>query len=421
MKLVLKQVIISDTASPYNGLQKDIFIEDGVIASIDDELQIDNVTIVDKPGTIATPGWVDIFNHFCDPGYEHRETIETGAAAAAAGGFTTVFTLPNTTPTISGKSQVQYIVQRAKYLPVKVLPLGAITKNIEGKELAEIYDMYNSGAVAFTDGLQPVQTSGLLLKALQYVKAIEGVIVQMPVDKSIATFGLVNEGIISTQLGLPGIPEIAEELMIVRDIELARYTASRLHITGISTLQGVQLVHQAKLSGVAVSCSVTPYHLYFCDEDLATYDTNLKVDPPLRSRANMMGLRQALADGRIDCITSHHMPHDWDNKVREFEYAKAGMAGIETSFSVINSLFPNLSPTHLQQVMGGNARAIFKLPKANIVTGSAAEITLYNSTSPHTYQVANTKSKSTFNAFSDLPLSGSVVGIINKDQLYLNK
>ena len=221
-----------------------------------------------------------------------------------------------------------------------------------------MYDMKNSGAIAFSDGTHPVQSPGLFLKALQYVKAFEGVLIQLPLDKSIGAGGLINEGVISTRLGLPGIPSLAEEIIIKRDIDLLRYTQSKLHLTGISTQNSLALIAAAKKEGLNISCSVTPYHLFFCEEDLQTYDTNLKVNPPLRSKSDMLALREAVVNGVVDCIASHHMPQDWDNKVCEFEYAKNGMTGLETSFAVVNHLLPELTKERLVQLFSLNAHRL---------------------------------------------------------------
>ena len=420
MKLLLKQVIITDKNSPYNGQQKDILIEGGKIVTIDDDLLNDEAQHISYDNLFVSPGWVDIFSHFCDPGYEHRETIETGALSAAAGGYTTVFTLPNTNPVVCTKSQVEYIIQKCRDLPVSVVPLGAITKNAEGKELAEMYDMLNSGAIAFSDGLKTVESAGLFLKALQYVRAFDGVLIQVPNDKSVGSFGLMNEGIMSTRLGLLGIPAIGEEIIISRDIELAAYTNSRLHITGVSTARSIELITKAKANGFAVTCSVTPYHLFFCDEDLADYDTNLKVDPPLRTKADMLALRQAVTDGKVDSIATHHIPQDTDNKICEFEYAKPGMIGLQTCFQVFNTLFPDFDTNKLVDLFSHNNRQIFKLAPATIKEGMLANLTLFSKENSTTIEANTIKSKSRNSSFIGRSLQGKVVGIINKDQLYLN-
>ncbi len=420
MKLLLKQTLIADPRSTHHLQVKDVFIADGIIQNIADELNIPDAQLIQAEGLTLSPGWVDTFAHFNDPGFEFKETIQTGSEAAAAGGFTHVFVIPNTSPVIANKGQVEYIVQKSRNLVAQVLPLGAVTKNAEGKELAEMYDMRNSGAIAFSDGTHPIQTPGLLLKALQYVKAFDGIIIQLPVDQSIGAQGLINEGITSTRLGLPGIPAIAEELMIARDIALAKYTGSRLHITGISTQKSIEMIMAAKAGEVNVTCSVTPYHLYFCDEDLHDYDTNLKVNSPLRSRSDMLALRKAVSDGWIDCIASHHLPQDWDNKTCEFEYAKNGMIGLESSFSVINSLFPELPVENLVALFTSGARTIFRLPHVKVEEGETADLTLFTRGDQFTFARNNVKSKSVNSAFIGHQLKGRVIGIINKERVYLN-
>lgn len=420
MKILLRKVLVADPNADCNNAVKDILIENGTITSIADNINTTADEIIEEDGLIVSNGWVDTFSHFCDPGFEFKETLETGAAAAAAGGFTNVFVLPNTNPIIQSKSQVEYIVQKSKSLPVNIHPLGAITKNIEGKDLAEMYDMHASGAVAFSDGLHPVQTSGLFLKALQYVKAFNGVLVQMPIDHSIGTHGLINEGIVSTRLGLPGIPDIAEEIIIKRDIDLLRYTASKLHITGISTAKSVKLIKDAKAEGLSISSGVTPYHLFFCDEDLQDYDTNLKVNPPLRSREDMLALRVAVLDGTIDCIASHHIPQNWDNKVCEFEYAKYGMIGLETSFAIINHILPSLTNEQLVKIFSITARNIFNLNTPKIEEGAIAELTLFSRNKKIILTKENIKSKSQNSPFINQELNGKVIGTFNKGKLYLN-
>ena len=421
MKLLLKQVTIADKHSPFDGLTKDILVTNGIIELIADNIPNDNFQQIEGNQLMISPGWVDVFAHFNDPGLEYKETIDSGINAAAAGGYTNVFTLPNTNPIVSTKSLVEYIVQKSKNSIVNVLPLGAITKNAEGRELAEMYDMRNSGAIAFSDGLNPVQTAGLLLKGLQYVKAFDGVIIQLPIDRSIGNGGLMNEGIISTQLGLPGLPSVAEELLISRDIELTKYTNSRLHITGVSTGKGLAKIRLAKQEGINVTCSVTPYHLFFCDDELVHYDTNLKVDPPLRRKEDMLELRKGIEDGTIDCIASHHLPQDWDHKVCEFEYAHNGMIGLQTTFPVINYLFPSLSLRRLVDLFSTNARHIFSLQNNKIEVNAAADFTLFSLNEDFVFTNEINKSLSRNSPFINQQLKGSVIGVVNKDKVYLNK
>ncbi|MCZ2222337.1 MAG: dihydroorotase [Chitinophagales bacterium] len=420
MKILLKKVLIAQPSSVINNTVKDIFIDNGVIQTIQDNITAEVDTVFEEENIIVSPGWVDCFSHFCDPGFEYRETLETGSKAALAGGFTNVFVLPNTFPVIQNKSQVEYIIQKSKQLPINISPIGALSKNIEGKELAEMYDMYNSGAIAFSDGLQPVQTSGFLLKALQYVKAFNGTVIQMPIDKTISYNGLINEGIVSTQLGLPGIPSIAEEIIIKRDIDLLRYTESKLHFTGITTAKSIELIKSAKAEGLQISCSVTPYHLFFCDEDVKQYDTNLKVNPPLRSRADMLALQQAVLNGDIDCIASHHLPYNNDEKNCEFENAKNGMISLQTAYSSINHILSTLSNDAIANLFSCNASTIFGLPKINIQEGAIANLTLFTRTDKTILTKENNKSKSFNTPFADKELNGKVIGVVTKNKFYTN-
>ena len=417
MNILLKQFIIADPHSIYNNTVKDVFITNGIVEVIGDTLTNNAETTIEGNGnTYLSPGFVDVFSQFSDPGFEHKETLQSGAASAAAGGFTEVLVVPNTNPSINNKSSVEYIVQKSKNLPVTVRPLGAITKNCDGKELAEMYDMYSSGAVAFTDGLQPLQSSQIMMKALQYVKLFNGVVVQMPVDNNFASGGQMHEGVISTQLGLPGIPAIAEELLITRDIGLLKYTNSKLHITGVSTVKGIELIKKAKENGLHITCSVTPFHLYFCDEDLQDYDTNLKVNPPLRGKEDREALRNAVLDGTVDSIASHHNPQHWDDKVCEFEYAKFGMISLQTSFAVVHSIFPQLDTKRLVQLFSLNARSIFNLPVCKVKEGEAAEFTLFTKEEVTVLTNDNLQSKSANTPFLNVPLPGKIKGIISKEK-----
>lgn len=419
MLILLKNVKITDPQSPHNGLVKDILVENGIIKKIGKNIAPpkEKTEIVDLKSYAVCPGFVDIFSNFCDPGYEQNETLESGNNAAAHGGYTRVFILPETNPVTDKKTSVEYIVEKSKNLPVHIQPLGAISKNTEGKELAEMYDMYKSGAIAFTDGNKPLQSAGLLVKGLEYIKAIDATIIQVPVDKSIATSGLMHEGIISTRVGLPGIPAMAEKLIIERDLELLAYTGSKLHITGVSTAASVTLIKKAKKAGLHVSCSVTPYHLFFCDEDVQDYDTNLKVSPPLRSRTDMMALRKAVLNGNVDCIATHHQPHDWDEKTMEFEYAQFGMIGLQTCFAAINTILPTLTDDQLTGLFSTNARKIFNLPSARIEEGSPAEFSLYTRKGQFVFEENKNFSRSGNSPFFGKKLVGIIKGIYAKNSL----
>jgi dihydroorotase len=421
MKILVRQAIIADPGSAFNGQVLDIFIDGNKITRLSPSISEPADKVIDIPGILVSPGWVDIFADFADPGYEYRETLVSGAEAAAAGGFTRVFVIPNTKPVVENKTQVEYISRQSQSLPIDIHPLGAISRSAEGKELAEMFDMRNSGAIAFSDGIHPVQSPGLLVKALQYTKAFDGVLIQVPVDRSIGSGGLMNEGVVSTRLGLPGIPALAEEVIMKRDIDLLRYTQSKLHITGLTTRNSIEMVRTAKNEGLQLTCSVTPYHLFFCDEDLSEYDTNLKLNPPLRSRSDMMTLREAVLDGTVDCIATHHSPQNWDNKNCEFEYAKNGMTGLETAYAVINHLLPELDSGRLAKLFSLNARNIFNLPPLTIAEGAVAELSLFTRNGITRINRQNMKSKSSNTAFTDKELNGSVVGIINKASLILNQ
>jgi dihydroorotase len=419
MKVLIKNTTLLAPSSPLHGKITDIFIEDGIISKIGNDITDSGDQIIDIEGLHVSAGWMDAFANFCDPGFEYKETLETGANAAAAGGFTDVMLIPNTSPVVYNKSQVEYLIQKSKSLPVHIHPIGSITKNAEGKELSEIYDMYSSGAIAFSDGLNPVQSSGILEKALEYILAINATIIQLPDDKSIGTHGLMNEGKISTRLGLPGKPALSEELMVSRDIELAKYTRSKIHFTGISTKKSLELIASAKKENLDVSCSVTPYHLFFCEDDLVDYDTNLKVNPPLRTKEDREALRNGIKNGTIDFIASHHQPQDWDHKVCEFEYAKNGMEGLESVFGAAGVC--GISADDFVKMQTENVRKTFNLPVPQISENAKASLTLFVPGKEYLFEEKNIFSKCKNNAFIGKILKGKVIGIINKDKLFLNK
>jgi dihydroorotase len=424
MQVHIRKARVIDAGSRYHDKVVDLLVVDGIIQQIAGSIKLAVAAdmVIEAKGLCVSAGWVDVFADYREPGFEHKETIASGLACAAAGGFTDVLLGPNTQPVLSSKSIIQYVVQRAAGNVVSLHPIGAATQNTEGKDLAEMLDMRANGAAAFGDGWKPVQNPGLMLKALEYVKAFGGVIMQLPVDTSLASGGLMNEGIISTSLGMAGIPALAETIMVHRDIELARYTGSRLHITGISTAESVAKVRKAKKDGVDVTCSVTPYHLALTEEALTGYDSIYKVSPPLRGAADRLALVKGLKDGTIDCIATHHRPQEWDAKTKEFEYAADGMAVQEIGYNILwNALKDSIDIERLVAAMTTAPRAIFGLEQAGVEKGSKAALTLFTTVGTNTLAVDGILSLSKNNPFAGQQLAGKVVGIINNKQVHLNK
>jgi dihydroorotase len=420
MTVLIRGAKVIDKTSPYHLKTVDIFIDKGIVQAIGTNLKNNAVTVIEKENLHISIGWTDLFADYREPGFEHKEQIHSGLAAAAAGGFTSVCTTPNTLPTVSSKSVVQYIIKQAEGHAVALFPLGAISANIEGKNLAEMLDMQAHGALAFTDGWQPIQNANLMLKALEYVKAFDGTLIQIPLDATLSAGGLMHEGIGSTRLGMPGIPSIAETLLLHRDIELLRYTKSKLHITGISAAESVAMIRAAKAEGLSISCSVTPYHLALNDQILNTYDAAYKVSPPIRTETDRLALIDGLQDGTIDCITSHHRPQEWDAKTKEFEYAAEGMNVQESCFAIAHQATQGIVPLErLIDALSQQANHLFSLPKGHITEGMQANFTLF---SPDTITTQSNKhSKSNNNPFVGKELKGKVWGIIRQEAIVLNE
>ena len=422
MKVVIKKATIMCAQSQYHLQQKDILIVNGIIEKIAANIPVDKkLKVIEGKNLHASIGWMDVFADFADPGFEYKEDLNSGMQAAAAGGYTDVMLMPNTQPTISSKGQVEYIINQTKNKAVQVHVIGAISKNCEGTTLAEMYDMQASGAIAFSDGKKSIQQSGLLLKALQYVKSFNGTIIQQPIDESLTQHGLMNEGVISTQLGMQGKIDVAEYLVIHRDIELLRYTESKLHITGVSTAKGIDLIRKAKKEKLNITCSVSAYHLLLTDEALTKYESTYKVNPPLRTDKDRKALLEAVADGTIDCIASHHTPHEWDAKHVEFAYAQYGMMTLETTLHQLLSI-PNSKISIAQWItlLTNNPRKIFGLAEKNIAVNEAACLTIFSTLETNNYTDTNKKSKGINSPFLNSTLQGKIIATINNGQLTMN-
>lgn len=394
MSTLIKKVKIMDANSTFYLTEVDVLVTNGMISAIGACLEATADTqIIQGDNLFLSNGWVDVMADYADPGLEHKETIITGASAAKNGGFRHVFVVPNTHPVIGNKAMVDYVVTQGKLTSTHIYPIGAASKNTEGKDLAEMIDMHTAGAIAFSDGWKPIDNAQLMLKSLEYVKTFDGVVIQLPVYSSLAKGGLMNEGFNSVRLGMPGIPVIAESLLVHRDIELLRYTNSRLHFSGISTAASLALIRAAKNDGLDVTCSVTPYHLLYNDNILSEYDSNFKVMPPIRSEEDRLALIAALEDGTIDCIASHHRPQEWDAKAKEYEYTEYGMMTQETVFSMLQMAAPEVTMEQWVALLSTNARKIFKLKTSSIEVDQPADLTVIAPEEIWVFNNANKRSK----------------------------
>jgi len=413
MQILLKNVRIFDGITE-SGAQ-DMLIRHGHIEAVGDHIPTPKgAEVWESLNLCVSPGWLDVGVYAGDPGYEHREDLATAAAAAAAGGFTAMACFPNTDPALHTKSEILYVKNKARDLPVRCYPIGAISQSCEGKDLAELFDMHTAGAVAFSDGKRAVQDAGLLLRALQYAKAFNGLVINVPHHKTIAAGGQMHEGVMSTSLGLKGLPALAEELMVQRDLSLLEYSEGRLHIHLISTTRSVALIRDAKKAGLPVTCSVAVANLCFSDEKLAEFDSNWKIVPPLRSNSDTIALQEGLADGTIDFICSNHTPWHEEAKNLEFPYADFGMIGLETVFALCRTfLGKKLSINDLVEKMSLAPRRVLNLPVPKIAQGERAELTVFDPDAQWVLEEKNIRSKSRNTPFVGQKFKGKVIGVVN--------
>lgn len=414
MQLLLKKVTILSPTSKYHLKKKDILIKNGIIEKIADSITEKVKDTIDEKNLFVSIGFMDVFADFGEPGFEHNETIQTGIKAALAGGYTDVCLVPNTNPIIQNRTTVESIQSKSNI--VNLHPLGAISKNTDGKDLAEMYDMKQGGAIAFSDGKKTIQDAGLLLKALQYIKTFDGVIIEIPENSSISNHGLMHEGIVSTQLGMPGKPAIAEYIAIQQSLELVSYTNSKIHFTGVSTKKSIELIKQAKKQGLQVTCSVTPYHLLFTDSDLETYNSLYKVNPPLRTDDDRKALLKAVEDGLVDCIASHHFPQDWDAKTKEFEYAKNGMITLQTMLPSLLKASSKISLEKWISILTEKPREIFSINIPTIEEKQTACLTVFNPTEKWNYNSKNNESLSANSPLLNEELIGKIKCVINNNE-----
>ncbi len=421
MKLLIRKATIIDPNSPYHRKLVDVFIENDKITSIGAALKLKADQTVEMDGAYLSPGWIDIGVQTGDPGFEHREDLRSVSAAAAAGGFTCIAAQPNSEPVVDNKSGVNYLLQQSKNQLVDVLPIGAITVGCKGKDITEMIDMRRSGAIAFSDGDHPLQDNGMMLRALEYVKAFSGIVINQPLDQAIALNGEMHEGVVSTSLGLKGIPNLAEDLMVQRDIYLAEYADSRVHLANISTSHSVELVRRAKAKGLRVSCSVAALNLAFDDRSLMGFDSGFKVMPPLRAQEDIASLMQGLKDGTIDLISANHVPLEEEQKKLEFPYAGFGAIGLETAFAMVNTRLEGL--LNMEEIIAkfaSNPRRLFELPEVTIREGAKANLTWFHPTLAWTFDRKNIYSKSLNTPLLGQQLQGRVLGVVNNGKAFFN-
>lgn len=423
--LLIKNGLVIDPSQDINETM-DILVEDKKIKKLEKGIKATKeMQVIDADGLIVAPGFIDLHVHLREPGQEYKETILTGFMAAAKGGFTGMACMPNTSPVIDNEAVVELIKARAnKYNLVDVYPVACITKGQEGKELTEYGILQEAGAIAFSDDGVGVCSAGVMRQALDYARAFDALIMCHCEEESLAGDGVMNEGVMSTKLGLAGIPNIAEEVMLERDISIAEYTKGKIHICHVSTARCVEIIRDAKRRGVRVTAEVTPHHISLTDDEVWDYDTYTKVNPPLRTSKDIDALIEGLQDGTIDCIATDHAPHAIEEKEVEYDYAPFGMVGLETAIAVA---FEKLIKTNkldlkkLIEVLSTNPAEILGIDKGNLKIGKDADITIID---PNlTQEVDNNKfySLGKNTPFNKMELTGWPIYTIKEGSIIMNQ
>ncbi|MEO8235710.1 MAG: dihydroorotase [Flavobacterium sp.] len=416
MNLILKAARIIDTKNTLHNQVVDIQISNGIIQKIAsniennedfEEIKLDNLHV--------SQGWFDTSVSLGEPGFEDRETIANGLQVAAKYGFTGIALQPNSFPILDNQSQINFVKQKANGFATELFPIGALTQKSEGNDLAELFDMKNSGAIAFGDYNKSLDNANLLKLSLQYTQDFDGLVIAFSQDNTIKGKGMVHEGIVSTMLGLKGIPSLAEELIIARNLFILEYTGGKLHIPTISSAKSVALIKDAKAKGLQVTCSVSVHNLTLIDVAIEGFDTRYKVLPPLRTEEDRKALIAGILDHTIDCITSDHNPIDIENKKMEFDKAKYGTIGLESAFGALQTILP--TEIIIEKLIAG--RTVFGQEAVSIIEGQKANITLFNPEGESIFREGNILSKSKNSAFLGVKTKGKIYGIYNQEKLVL--
>ena len=417
MSIILKSAKVINAESKYNGTKQDILISEGKIVKIAKSIEIDMAKVIKIENLHVSVGWLDSSVSFGEPGYEERETIENGALVASKSGFTDIVLNPNTDPVLDKQTDISFVKLKSKNASCSIHPLGALSISSKSVSMAELFDMRNAGAVGFYDFKKPVKSSNLLKTSLLYSQSFDSLIMSFPLDESISKNGIINEGVISLNYGIKGIPNFSEEVQINRDLQILEYTGGRLHIPTISTKKSVELIKNAKSKGLKVTCSVAIHNLIFNETKLKDFDTRFKVLPPLRSEDDRLALVEAVDKGIIDLVTSDHTPIDVENKKTDIDNSKFGTIGLESFFGSLLTIF-SLEKT-IEILTRG--KDIFKIEKTTLNEGSLAKLSLFTVSDEYEFSKENILSKSKNSAFLGLKMKGKPLGIINSEKICINE
>ena len=412
MKILIQSATIIDRGSPFHKKKKNIVINNGRIVEIGDK-NYSADKVIDAEGMFLSIGWFDMGAYVGDPGLEHKEDLASLAKAAAAGGFTDVAVLPNTYPTVQTKNEISYITQGNDNRLVQIHALASVTKSNKGEELTEMIDLHEAGAVGFTDGLKSVWHTDIFLKSLQYLQKFDGLLIDHPEDNWLIMFGQMHEGINSTMLGLKGMPRIAEEVAVNKNLELLNYAGGRLHFAKVSTAKTVDLIKAAKRKGLNVSCDITGYQALLDDSLLMDFDTNFKVNPPLREKADNEALIKALKDGTIDVLVTGHVPQDDESKFLEFDLADFGMINLQTFASQLSSLSKLVDMEDLLEKITTAPRKLLKLEVPKIEVDEKACLTLFDPNAEWMFDKDTNYSKSKNSPWLGKTIKGKAVAVFN--------